>query len=728
MAGLRGSYQLGDSLPVEIDLDTAIAMDTLDEAILTTGSPSPLAIDSFAKPAIATTAVPAVKALPPSVSGGGESAGNGPSSPKLSSAAAAHTLPALAGPVVAAHNLDYFIAAPTARCCRKGAGPTRGKQILYDISTTFGRPGEGSMTAIMGQSGAGKTTLLNIFAMRSSGEHTGTLAFNNHPLEESIIRQFAGYVKQEDVHFADLSAREILLFVCQLKHPDLSKEEVADIVDVNLDKMGLLHVADTMVGEASATVGGPGRGLSGGERKRLSIAVALVSNPSLLFLDEYTSGLDSETALSVTHALQRLARTERRTIIATVHQPSADIFESFDELALLAQGRIVYHSAISHLDAYLASLGPDFVLPTHYSLAEWLMKKVFVHSRSDTQQTTGLQKRFLDSPYGQAHLQAVKEATAMVDHDAGGLGPARRSSRVAALMSSESSIPAPVSLQLRLLFHRAWTLNIRSKFLIKIKTFITIATALIFGFMFWDIGLGQRGVQDRVMILLFSTVVIGVRSVMESANFFSHEKVQVLRENHNGVYGIGSYVITKVAVDLPFQVIYPLIFAVIMSPMTNLKTDASSLFTFWIVLTLLAINSQTLGIYLACAIQNSRALAVITPVTILPLLLLGGLSVIDMPGFLRWVARLVYLIHGSSALMQNEFGGRTFACDNAKAIEGCNATTTCALNTGEDVLELYRMDDDVSIGMNCLILSCYAIVVIFGAYLTLNSVAKKKSD
>ena len=144
------------------------------------------------------------------------------------------------------------------------------------------------------------------------------------------------YVTQEDVLLGTLTVKETVSYSAHLRLPTtMTKEEISSIVDGTIIEMGLQDCADRLIGNWHL------RGISGGEKKRLSIALEILTRPRLLFLDEPTSGLDSASAFFVVQTLRNVAR-DGRTVISSIHQPSSEVFALFDDLFLLSGGETVY--------------------------------------------------------------------------------------------------------------------------------------------------------------------------------------------------------------------------------------------------------------------------------------------------------------------------------------------------------------------------------------------------
>jgi ABC-type multidrug transport system ATPase subunit len=251
--------------------------------------------------------------------------------------------------------------------------PYQGAQrtLLSDVQG-YVRPGR--LTALMGASGAGKTTLLNALAQRTNfGTITGQFLVDGRPLPTSFQRS-TGFAEQMDVHEPTATVREALRFSALLRQPkEVPVQEKYDYCERIID---LLEMRDL----AGATIGTAGSGLNQEQRKRLTIGVELASKPELLFfLDEPTSGLDSGAAYNIVRFLRKLADAGQ-AILCTIHQPSAVLFEHFDELILLKSGgRVVYHGDLGHdsrtMIAYFERNGAH-KCPSNANPAEYMLEAI----------------------------------------------------------------------------------------------------------------------------------------------------------------------------------------------------------------------------------------------------------------------------------------------------------------------------------------------------------------
>eukprot|EP00158_Paraphelidium_tribonemae_P008650 Partr_v1_DN28639_c1_g1_i1_m50047 putative (ABC) transporter len=211
------------------------------------------------------------------------------------------------------------------------------KRLLRGI---YGVVKPGEVMAIMGASGAGKTTCLDILAGRAKrGVVSGQLLINGMVPTRQQFKKISGYVDQEDTLLGTLTVYETLLYSALLRLPkDMSHAAKVRRVQDTMVELGIEHIANSRIGY-------PGhRGISGGEKRRVSIAMEVVTSPSVIYLDEPTSGLDSYNALTVVQSLVRLAKNYNRTVILSIHQPRSNIFAMFDKLLLLAEGGFMVYS------------------------------------------------------------------------------------------------------------------------------------------------------------------------------------------------------------------------------------------------------------------------------------------------------------------------------------------------------------------------------------------------
>ncbi|KAL8764739.1 MAG: hypothetical protein Q9209_007906 [Squamulea sp. 1 TL-2023] len=241
-----------------------------------------------------------------------------------------------------------------------------GKQILSGVQ---GIALPGQIMAIMGASGAGKTTFLDILARKNKrGVTEGDFYVNGEKVPDNEYRSVIGFVDQDDTMLPTLTVHETIMTSALLRLPrdmgiSMKEQRVYEVEK----QLGIYNIKDQLIGSEE----GKGRGISGGEKRRVGIACELVTSPSILFLDEPTSGLDAFNAFNVVECLVRLARTFNRTIIFTIHQPRSNIVALFDHLVLLARGKAVYSGPFASCQNYFDRIG--YSCPSGFNIADYLV-------------------------------------------------------------------------------------------------------------------------------------------------------------------------------------------------------------------------------------------------------------------------------------------------------------------------------------------------------------------
>ncbi|KAL6716547.1 FAD-dependent urate hydroxylase [Lecanora helva] len=261
-----------------------------------------------------------------------------------------------------------------------------GKQILSGIR---GIALPGQLMAIMGASGAGKTTFLDILARKNKrGIVEGNFYVNGEKVNDNEFRSVVGFVDQEDTMLPTLTVHETIMTSALLRLPRDMNISVKEQRVYEVEKqLGILAIKDQLIGSEE----GNGRGISGGEKRRVGIACELVTSPSILFLDEPTSGLDAFNAFNVVECLVTLAKNYNRTVIFTIHQPRSNIVALFDHLVLLARGKPVYSGPYSSCQSYFDSIG--YTCPPGFNIADYLvdltMHAETAHTPSEEHVTNG---------------------------------------------------------------------------------------------------------------------------------------------------------------------------------------------------------------------------------------------------------------------------------------------------------------------------------------------------
>lgn len=583
------------------------------------------------------------------------------------------------------------------------------KTILKSVS---GRLRSGELTAIMGPSGAGKSTLLNILTGYKSTGTEGSVTMNGHERDLSAFRKLSCYIMQDNQLHANLTVAEAMKVAANLKlGSHVNKTEKEEVIQEILETLGLSEHRQTMTSN-----------LSGGQKKRLSIALELVNNPPIMFFDEPTSGLDSSSCFQCILLLKTLARGGR-TIICTIHQPSARLFEMFDTLYTLAEGQCVYQGSTSQLVPFLRNIG--FNCPSYHNPASFIIEvscgeygdniKNLVNAikngkydiregypfpenkleelnnlpdsfskneesgknteRKDKNDASNLKEKFEEdkvikeinnkgiiSSYASNDI-AKQDIVIPIDME-------KKDNADVALLD-ESIIVTPeryptseyqqfwIVLKRTLLFSRRdWTL-------MYLRLFAHILVGLLIGALYYDIGNDGAKVLSNLGFLFFNMLFLMYTSMTITILSFPLELPVLLKENFNRWYSLKAYYLAITVSDIPFQAVFCVIYVTIVYFMTSQPTDIMRFSMFLGTCLLISFVAQSVGLVVGAAmnVQNGVFLA---PVMSVPFLLFSGffVSFDAIPVYLRWITYLSYIRYGfeGTALATYSFGREKLKC------------------------------------------------------------------
>ncbi|CAI6363772.1 unnamed protein product [Macrosiphum euphorbiae] len=231
------------------------------------------------------------------------------------------------------------------------------KQILNNVS---GNVECGTLLGIMGPSGSGKTTLMATISHRTKGNFNGELLLNGRSVSEDVMIKISGFVAQEDISFVQLTVLEQLKLMAKLKMDrTTSNKVIKDRIDYLAAHLGLNKIMNSRLCF-----------LSGGERKKVALAVQLINDPPILFCDEITTGLDSYSAAHIVNTLRRVAHSGK-IVICTIHQPASGLFDQFQEVILLTNGRLAYQGSVSLVNNFFQKYG--YICPATYNKADFVV-------------------------------------------------------------------------------------------------------------------------------------------------------------------------------------------------------------------------------------------------------------------------------------------------------------------------------------------------------------------
>lgn len=570
------------------------------------------------------------------------------------------------------------------------------KQILCDITGEV-QPGE--VLALMGPSGSGKTSLLSVLAGRapSAVKLTGKILANQQPLAKAVKRRM-GFVLQDDVLHETLTVYETLLYAALLRLPgDMTRHEKEDRVRCVVRALGLDKCQDTIIG------GFFRRGVSGGERKRVSIGVELLINPVILLLDEPTSGLDSTTAMHLIQTLRQLA-LGGRAIATTIHQPSSRLYQQLDKLMLLSEGHVMYYGAASQVATWFTHLG--FSLPYGVNVADFILDLAMgeVQGPGAIQGKPAIQALYRTyQSYSQEHAngffdpaplpgnEIVRRASEAVLPGKGSLGglsltvedveerPKPEGSFLQRLTSSISVVGKSAGAggeesqgkgrrvgakywdQLTVLFMRSIKVR-RFESLSSQKFLQLVLVALVTGLFWWQRGANNSllAATDTMGLIFFAILFPSFSSLFGALFTFPNEYRMLLKERASGMYQLSAYYLARTSSDLPMDCLYPSLFVIIIYFMGALRLSAGAFFaTLWSVL-LVVLLAQSVGLMLGAIFMNPKNAQTVSTVIMLTFMLVGGYYVRGIPAWIAWVKYLSFVYWGYNLLLKIEYSGRTF--------------------------------------------------------------------
>nr|AIU41647.1 ABC transporter family protein [Hevea brasiliensis] len=540
------------------------------------------------------------------------------------------------------------------------------KQVRFLLKNVSGEAKPGRLLAIMGPSGSGKTTLLNVLArqlMASPRLHlSGLLEVNGIPIS-NIAYKFA-YVRQEDLLFSQLTVRETLSLAAELQLPEISSvEERDEFVNNLLFKLGLVSCADSIVGDAKV------RGISGGEKKRLSLACELIASPSVIFADEPTTGLDAFQAERVMETLRQLAQ-DGHTVICSIHQPRGSVYSKFDDIFLLTEGALVY-AGPAHDEplAYFTKFG--YRCSDHVNPAEFLADLISVDYSSaesvysSRKRIDGLVESFSEQ------LSTVLYATPFASRESPKNG--KKLSKKTVVKRKETWWR-----QFWLLLKRAWMQASRDGPTNKVRARMSIASAIIFGSVFWRMGRSQTSIQDRMGLLQVAAINTAMAALTKTVGVFPKERAIVDRERAKGSYALGPYLLSKLIAEIPVGAAFPLMFGAVLYPMARLHPTLSRFGKFCGIVTAESFAASAMGLTVGAMAPTTEAAMALGPSLMTVFIVFGGyyVNADNTPIIFRWIPNVSLIRWAFQGLCINEFSGLKFDHQHSFDIE-----------TGEQALE-----------------------------------------
>lgn len=519
------------------------------------------------------------------------------------------------------------------------------RDILKGVDGSF-KPGE--LTAIMGPSGAGKTTLLNILAGYLTRGAKGEIAVNGvcACASKSAGRGGARYIRQQDDLRAHLTVHEAMCLAAALKLADFTSHERKEKVYEILALLGLSGASQTLC-----------RDLSGGQKRRMAVALELLSDPSLLFLDEPTTGLDSSASTSLIALLNSLARGGR-TLVATIHQPSALLFEKIDSIYCLSEGRTLYKGPRRHLLPALASAG--LRCPPYHNPADFLMEVASQEYKIDLIQAAKTMRQFkpdLSADTWEVHIPTIPALPGPLDITTE-LKPKQLSGNTKYQQKHSKTMYRQSGLlrQTWILLYRNYLMTTRNYSLFMYRVAAHVVIALIFGYLYLGVGSEASTVLGNYVYLYGSMLLVVYTGKMSVTLSFPLEMDILKGEYFNRWYRLGPYIVSILAVELPFQMISCVSYVVLSYWLTDnpLEPSRATLFLATIVATSLC--AQAWGYFIGSTTPTKIAVFLGPVVACLFSVFGFCLALSDTPYPFRWLHHISYFRAGFHVAVHSVYG------------------------------------------------------------------------
>ncbi|KAJ1264617.1 hypothetical protein BS78_08G013200 [Paspalum vaginatum] len=522
-------------------------------------------------------------------------------------------------------DVNYYVETPMEM--REQGYMERRLQLLHNITGAF-QPG--ILSALMGVTGAGKTTLLDVLAGRKTGGVIeGDIRIGGYPKVQQTFARIFGYCEQTDVHSPQITVGESVAYSAWLRLPtEIFSKTRNEFVNQVLETIELDQIRDALVGIPGVN------GLSTEQRKRLTIAVELVSNPSIIFMDEPTSGLDARAAAIVMRAIKNVADTGR-TVVCTIHQPSIEIFEAFDELMLMKRGgESIYAGPLGHHSCkviqYFQAIPGVPKIKDNYNPSTWMLEV-----------TSTAMEAQLGVNFAQIYRDSLmcKEKDALVKNlSIPPLG--------ARDLHFQTQYPQKFQEQFKACFWKQCLSYWRSPSYNLVRIVFIVVTCITIGVLYWrqgNINLinDQQGLFTIMGCMFVTTISIGINNCQSLLPFVSIERSVVYRERFAGMYSPWAYSFAQVAMEIPYAFVQTLLFMFIAYPMIGYMWSPTKFFWFLYAMFCTLLYFLYLGMMMVSLTPNIQVASILASMFYTIQNLMSGF-IVPAPQIPKWWIWLYY--------------------------------------------------------------------------------------
>lgn len=554
---------------------------------------------------------------------------------------------------------------------RTGFFKRENKTIIKGLTGKFL---SGELSAIVGPSGAGKSSLLNILSGYELIGASGNVLVNGTKRDVDIFRTNLSFIKQDTDLQPFLTVSEAMHFSANLKVGNsLSRSEKKQRVQDILQSVGIYKIRKNTTGK-----------LSGGEKKRLAIALELVNNPPVLILDEPTTGLDSSIANQCISLLKKLAN-DGRTIVCTIHQPSGLATEMFDALYAIADGKCIYSGGTRNLVPFLAQL--DLKCPEIYNPVDYLMEiatddygeqnhrltekinngknrdyiktnrngyDIIKDSKPDTKQSSPISYTKDNSTNELLHTISTKDISL---NPKASCNKPKKSTDPHYICKRENVYATPFYLQTLILLERTFLILWRDKGLTLMRIVIHLIMASLVGILYYGIGNDAGNALNNFRYIFYTLMFVMYTAFSSILVNFPLEFPIVIREHFNRWYSLRAYYIAFTLADIPIQMICTSVFIVVSYTLTGQPIELTRISLFALITLLTALVAQSIGLAVGASLSIKYG-AILGPLFICPFLAFSGffLRQADAQEWLKWIFSISFLKYGLEGASLAIFG------------------------------------------------------------------------
>lgn len=521
----------------------------------------------------------------------------------------------------------------------------------------------GQMLALIGSSGCGKTSLLDIITCRDEGGimKSGEILINGKRNTPQLVKKSIAHVRQDDRLLPHLTVRETLSFVAKLRLPTHFTQAQRDQrVDDVIAELRLRQCAHTRVGNNYI------RGVSGGERRRVSIAVQLLWNPGILILDEPTSGLDSFTAHNLVITLSRLARGNR-LVLLSVHQPRSDIFQLFDLVVLMSSGSAVYCGAAREMVPYFTALGHP--CPRYCNPSDYYVDLISIDRRSPEREAECLERarvlaeQFMEKVRDTDDHMWKAAGTDVAQTDSSPQQPGRgKKDEVITISRHENRLPGKLH-QFNTLIRRHMYNDFRDLVTILVHGFEALLMSLLVGSLYYGAGETRLSIQDTVSLLYMIGALTPFAVVLDVIAKCHTERAMLYHELQDGMYSVTSYFFAKVLGELPEHCVFTLVYGLPIYWLAGLNEAPDRFLLNFLLVWLMVYCSRAMALFVAASLPTLQTSAFMGNALFTVFYLTAG-YVINLENLwlvASWLSYASFMRWGFEGMLQVQFRGNEYS-------------------------------------------------------------------